>query len=81
MPSPIRIEPKPFFFAPRGQYLARTHINGGRYKQIALVSNGNVLAVFFIVSSFNHMSYYVVDLETIKKRFCMEAGNLKKNML
>ena len=38
---------------------------------------------FFIVSSFYHMSYHVVDLETIKKRlvetiknrFDMEAGN------
>ena len=26
MPTPLRIEPKPFLFAPRGQYLARTHV-------------------------------------------------------
>ena len=43
---------------------------------------------FFIASSFNHISYYVVDLETIRKRlvatlkekrFYMEAGNYLKN--
>ena len=32
------------------------------------MSNGNVLVVFKIVSSFSHMSYYVVVLETLKKR-------------
>ena len=39
MPSPIRIEPNPFLFAPRGQYLAQTHMGFLRNTTCSKINN------------------------------------------